>query len=120
MRVDPGGSGGPPFPTPVQFDTAAAEAVLTSLKSAIANLRTRTASDQRNAATAEDGWKGMWADQFATEELPWMEREAGRVLAGMLALQSQISNAIDAAHKLQAQQNSANQRWAEAQRHGPV
>lgn len=120
MRVDPGGNGGPPFPTPVQFDAAAAEAVLTSLKSAIATVRTRTASDQRNAAKAEDGWNGMCADQFATEELPWMGREAGRLVAGMLGLQSQISHAIEAAHNLQAQQDRANQRWSEAQRHGPA
>lgn len=117
MRVDPGGASGPPYPVPVQFDAAAAEAVLASLRSAIATLRTRTEVDQKNAVRAEDGWKGAWADQFATEELPWMGREASRLLAGMLALQAQISHGIEAAQQLQAQHDLANRRWAEAQHH---
>ena len=117
MRVDPGGSGGPPFPNPVQFDAAAAEAVLRSLKSAIATLRAKTDADLKHAATARDGWKGAWADQFATEELPWLGREATRLVVGMLGLEGQIEHAIEAARQLQAQHNLANQRWEKSQQH---
>lgn len=98
----------------MQFDHVAAEAVLTSLKSAIATLRTKTEVDSTHAATAQDGWKGPWADRFATEELPWMRQESHRLLAGMLSLQSQITGAMEAATKLQAQHELANQRWAQA------
>lgn len=120
MRPDAGGSSGPPYPDPVQFDAAAAEAVLTSLKSAIATLRTKTEIDLKNAAKARDGWKGAWADQFATEELPWIGGEATRLLSGMLLLQSQIGHAIEAARQLQTQHDLANQRWEKSQRPQPV
>ena len=120
MRPDPGGSSGPPYPDPVQFDAAAAEAVLTSLKSAIATLRTKTEVDLKNAARAHDGWKGAWADQFATQEVPWISGEARRLLAAMAALQSQIGHAIETAQHLQAQHNLANQRWAKSQPHPPL
>ncbi|MBO0744494.1 MAG: hypothetical protein J2P43_05710 [Candidatus Dormibacteraeota bacterium] len=104
----------------MQFDAAAAEAVLTSLKSAIATLRTKTEIDLKNAAKARDGWKGAWADQFATEELPWIGGEATRLLSGMLLLQSQIGHAIEAARQLQTQHDLANQRWERSQRPQPV
>jgi hypothetical protein len=103
----------------VQFDAAAAEAVLTALKSAIATLGTSGNADLGKANKALEGWKGVWADQFAGGSLIWMASESGRILNGMLELQSQISGAIGAARRLQAQHNLANQRWA-AQHHQPV
>lgn len=113
-----GGSGGPPYPTPVQFDVAAAEAVLTAVKSALATLKNVSNADQNNATRALDGWQGAWAEQFAMGSLPWMAGESGRILTGLQTLQTQITTAIGTAKTLQAQHNLANQRWAEAQHHG--
>ena len=117
MEIGSGGSAGPPYPTPVQFDYAAAEGVLTALTSAIATLKARTASGFKNAARAQEGWKGAAADQFAAGSLPWMAGETERILYGMLELQQQMHHAIEAAKRLQHQHNLANQRWAEAQHH---
>lgn len=115
MSTGSGAPAGPPFPTPVEFDFAAAGEALTALTYGIHTLKTRTASGFRSAARAQQGWQGAAADQFATGSLPWMASESARILDGMLRTHHQISSAIEAARTLQHQHNLANQHWAEAQ-----
>lgn len=110
-------SGGPPYPNPVDFDHAAAQAVLDALDSSIAVLKHRTAGDLKRAATAQKGWSGTYADQFSGQHLPWVKNESGRVLQGMLRLRASISRAMQDAVTLQGKQDQANRVWART--HGP-
>lgn len=118
MRADGGGgpAAGPPFPTPVQFDHAAAEALLTDLKRAMHIVKTRTSSGLKSAARGQDGWTGVAADQFSNLSLPWMIGESARVLLGMEALQRQISQAIHDARALQGRHDAANRHWLDQRR----
>lgn len=78
------------------IDKAAAQGALDALRQSINELKTRTGTDLRNAASAEEGWTGPHADQFCGQELPWIQSEASRILDGMLRLHGAISRALEA------------------------
>lgn len=102
---------GPPYPEPVRFDAQLATDALNALNSAIAQLSAHTSTDLHNASLALDGWTGHHADSFSNVDLPWIRREASRILDGMMVLASRLGAAGPAAQGLQHQHDLANQRW---------
>ncbi len=102
---------GIPYPHPVQFDKGLAQAAITMLEDAVMNLDQFTQGDVAMAGVALQNWKGKYADDYSSHDLPWIKREAGNVKTEFQTWIRKIKQAIDDAARLQRVHDAANAQW---------
>lgn len=105
------GEEGPPYPHPVQFDKALAAAAITVLQDTVINLDQFTQSDVALAEVALKNWKGRYADNYSSRDLPWIKKEAGNVKTELQTWIKKLQTATDDAARLQRVHDAANAQW---------
>lgn len=103
-----------PYPDPVSFDHAAAQAALTELDTVIKQLTTYLGNDKTLRDKARDGWTGPHADLFntsKTEGWQYIELGGGNLKSALQKLYKQIQQADSDATQIQKQHDAANAAW---------
>jgi hypothetical protein len=107
-----------PYPNPVQFDKGLAAAAVSALQDAMMNLDSFTQSDVSLGEVALQNWKGRYADNYRSRDLPWIKKEAGNVKAELQRWISKIQQASDDATRLQRAHDAANAQWRQEHPNG--
>jgi uncharacterized protein YukE len=108
--------GGPPYPNPVAFNHAAADAAVAALQRAARQLQQVWPDVSKGAIQAQANWKGNYADRFRSQFKNWQSSTVPQLINQLLHWASVIAASGTAAADLQRQQDLANQAWAAEQR----